>query len=79
MSILNNPLAEITIQDIVNANSARATYNAFNTIFNMENMSNFYAINSISSLACHHSEEHKDSNIEDDTSQPLDDLALGCK
>ncbi len=30
---------------------------------------------SSSRLAYHHSEKCKDSNIEDDTNQPLDDLA----
>ncbi len=41
ISIPNNPLAEIAMQDIINANSARATQTPFNTLFDMENMVNF--------------------------------------
>ncbi len=79
MSIFNDPLAEIAIQDIVNADSVKATQISFNTLFDTESMVNFYVIGSSSPLACHHSEEHKNSNIEDGISQPQDDLAPGQK
>lgn len=42
-------------------------------------MANFYAISSSSSLAYHHFEEYKNSNIEDDTGQLPVDIALGGK
>ncbi len=77
MSIPNNPLAEIAMQDIVNADSARVTQSLFNTLFVMENMANFYVMNSSSPLACHYFKERKDSNIEDDTSQLSNDIAPG--
>ncbi len=79
MFIPDDPLAEIVIQDIVNADSARATQTFFNTLFNMESMANFYIMGSSSPLACHNSEEREDSNIEDDISPLLDDLAPGRK
>ncbi len=79
ISIPDDPLAEIAMQDIVNADSARATQTLFNTLFDTESMANSYAIGSSSPLVCHHSEERKDSNIEDDISQPSDDLAPGQK
>ncbi len=79
ISIPNDPLVEIAMQDIVNADSARATQNPFNTLFNTESMANFYTMSSSSPLACHHSEEREDSNIEDNTSQPPDVLAPGQK
>ncbi len=62
------------MQDIVNADNVKANQTAFNTLFNTENMANFYAMRSSSPLACHHSEKCEDSNIEDETSQPLDNL-----
>ncbi len=42
-------------------------------------MANFYAMGSSSPLTRYHSEEHEDLTIEDDTSQPPDDLAPGRK
>ncbi len=79
MSIPNDPFAEIAMQDIVNSNSARATKTPFSTLFYTQSMVNFYAMGSSCPLTCYHSEEREDSTIEDDTSQPLDDLALGRK
>ncbi len=75
MSIPNHPLAEIAMQDIINADSARATQTPFNTLVDTESMANFYVVGSCFLLACHYSEECEDSNIEDNTSQPPDDLA----
>ncbi len=68
MSIPDNLLAEIVIQDIVNTDSTRATQTPFNTSFKIETIANFYTMDSNSLLTCHHSEEHEDSNIENDTS-----------
>ncbi len=79
MSIPNDLLAKIERQDIVNADSARATQTPFNTLFDTESMANFYAIGSNSLLARHYFAERKDSNIEDDTNQPPDNLAPGQK
>ncbi len=79
MSIPNDPLAEIAIQNIVNADSARTTQTPFNTSFDTESITNLYAMGSSSPLACDHSEERENSTIEDDTSQPPDDLASGQK
>ena len=56
MSIPNNLLAKITIQDIINADSARATQTLFNTLFDTESIINFYVMGSSSSLACYYSE-----------------------
>ncbi len=76
MSIPDDPLAEIAMQDIaVNANSTRATQTPFSISFDTESMTNFYAMGSSSPLTCYYPEEHEDSTIEDDTSQPPDDLA----
>ncbi len=79
MSIPNNPLAEIAMQDIVNADSARAIQTPFNTSFDIESIANFYVMGSSSSLAFYYSEECKDLTIEDDTSQPPNDLTPGRK
>ena len=79
MSISNDPLAEIAMQNIVNANSAKATQTPFNTSFDTESMTNFYAMGFSFPLAYYYSEEHEDSTIEDDTSQPPHNLALGRK
>ena len=75
ISIPDDPLAEIVMQDIVNADSIRASQILFNTLYDIENMANFYAMGFSSSLACYHSEKREDLTIEDDTSQPPDDLA----
>ncbi len=77
MSIPDDPLTEITMQDIINADNARATQTPFNSLFDMKSMANFYAMSSSSPLTCHHSEKREDLNIEDDISQPPDDLAPG--
>lgn len=74
MSIPDNPWAEIAIEDIVNADSTKATQTLFNTLFDTESIANFYAIGSSSLLAYYYSEEYKDLTIKDNTSQPPDDL-----
>ncbi len=51
ISIPDDPLAEIAMQDIVNADSARATQTSSNTLFDTESMANFYAMGSSSPLA----------------------------
>ena len=79
MFILNDSLAEIAMQDIGNADSVRATQTPFITLFDTKTMANFYAIICSFSLACYYFEKHKDSNIEDDTSQSPNNLALGQK
>ena len=65
--------------DIVNADSAKVTQTSFNTLFEIENMANFYAIGFSSLLTCYHFEEYKDLTIENNTSQPPNDLALRQK
>ncbi len=78
ISIPNDLLAEIAMQDIVNADSAtRATQTPFNTSFDIESMVNFYVMGSSFPLACYHSEKCEDLTIENDTSQPPDDLHPG--
>lgn len=79
MSILDDPLAELAMQDVISANSARAAEPSFNTSFDTESIANFYAMGSSSPLTCHYSEERENSSIEDNTSQPADDLAPGQK
>lgn len=56
------------MQDIVNANSARAIQTPFNTLFLIESMANFYTIGSGIFLACYHTKKRKNLIIEDDTS-----------
>lgn len=77
MSIYNDPLAELAMQDIISANSARATEPFFNTLFDTESMANFYAMGSCSLLTCHHFKERENFSIKDNTSQLADDLASG--
>lgn len=74
MSIPNNLLAEVAMQDIINANSTRIAQTSFNNLFNIESMTNFYIMGSSSLLACHYSEKYKNMTIEDKKSQPSDDL-----
>lgn len=68
MSISDDLLVEIAIQDIGNANSARTTQTLFNILFDMESMGNFYVIDSSSLSTCYHSKEYKDWNIENNIS-----------
>lgn len=77
MFIPNNPLAELAMQDIISANSVKAPKPFFNTSFDIESMANFYTMSSSFSLACHYSKEHENSSIEDNISQPPDDLPSG--
>lgn len=79
MFIRNDPLVELTMQDIISANSARATEPFFNTSFDTESIANFYAMGSSFHLTRHHSEKRENSIIKDNTSQPADDLAPGQK
>ena len=67
------------MQDIVNADSARAAQTFFNTSFNTDSMANFYTIDSSFLLACHHFEKNENLIIEDSNSQPLNDLAQALK
>lgn len=59
MSIPNNLLAEIAMQDIIYINSIEATQISFNILFNMESIANFYIISSSSTLACHYFKKYK--------------------
>lgn len=52
MSIPDNPLAKLIIQDIFSANSAKATKSCFNTLFDIKNIANFYAIGFSFLLTC---------------------------
>lgn len=79
MFICNDLLAELAIQDIISINSARAIEPFFNTFFNIKSMANFYIMGSSSFLTCHHSKERKNSSIEDNISQPANDLAARPK
>lgn len=75
--ISNYLLAEIGLQDIVNINNAKTTQTPINIVFNTESMRKFYAIDSSSLFACYFFEEYKDLTIENDTSQPSNNLAPG--
>lgn len=77
MSIFNDPLTGLVIQDIISINSTKATEPFFNILFDIESMPNFYAIDSSFLLNYYHSKERKNSSIEDNTSQLPDDLMLG--
>lgn len=79
MFIPNNPFAEAVIQDIINANSTRIAQTFFHTLFNTGSMTNFYAMSSSFPLAHHHFEKCKNSTIEDNTNQPLDNLVSAQK
>lgn len=68
MSIHNNLLAKLAIQDITSANSARAAKLFLNTLFDTKSIINFYAISSSFPFTCYHSKECKNSNIKDNTS-----------
>lgn len=74
MSIPNNPLVELVIQDIISANSTKADKPFFNTSFDRESIANFYTIDFSSPLACHYFKEWKNSSIKDNTGLPLDNL-----
>lgn len=77
--ISNNPLVKTKIQDIVNANSAKAIQMSFNTLFDIKNIANFYIIGSSSFLACDHSKKCKNLIIKDSINQLSDDLVLAQK
>lgn len=64
ISIPNDPSAELTIQDIIRANSARAAELSFNTLFDIEIIANFYTMGSNSFLTYYYSEKCKNSSIE---------------
>lgn len=67
------------MQDINSSNSAHAAQLSFNTLLGIKDIANFYAMGSRPDLACYSSEECKNSNIADNTSQPLDFLVPGQK
>lgn len=79
MSISNDCLTELVMQDIISTNSAKTTQPSFNTLFNIETIADFYLISSSSFLACHHCKKRKNFGIKDNTSQLQDALALGQK
>lgn len=56
------------MQDIVNINSSRAVQTSFNTLFNIENITNFYVIGSSFFLIYYFFNKYKNSNIKDKTS-----------
>lgn len=68
MSIFNDLLVEFVIQDIISANSTRIIKPFFNTLINIQSMTNFYAIDSSFLLTCHYSKEHKNSSIKNNIS-----------
>lgn len=68
MFIPNDSLIEIAMQDIVNANSARAIQTFLDISFDLKSIANFYLIGSSSLLACYNFEKYKNSNIKDDIS-----------
>lgn len=76
MFISYSSLVEIKIQDIANANSAKAIQISFNTLFNIKNIANFYIISFSSFLACHYFKKCKNSIIRKSISQLSDDLML---
>lgn len=68
MSIHDDLLAELIIQDIICVNSAKAFKPFFSILFDTKNMANFYTIGSSSSLTHYHSKEYQNSSIENNTS-----------
>lgn len=68
MSILHDPLVELIMQDIINANSVRAAKPFFNISFDIKSMANFYAMGFSSFLTYYHFKERKNSSIEANTS-----------
>lgn len=69
MFILDDPLAELIMQDIISTNSVRVAESFFNTSFNMESIANFYIISSsFFFLTCHYFEKRKNFCIKDNTS-----------
>lgn len=77
MYIYDDSWAELTMQDIINTNSARAAEISLNTTFDIKSITNFYSMGSSSSLTCHYFKEHKNFSIENNTSQSVDDLTEG--
>lgn len=67
MSILNDLLVKVVMQDIINANSIRAMQNSFNTLFNIKSIANFYAMGFNLPLVCYYFERFKNSTIKDST------------
>lgn len=63
------------MQDIAKADSVKAIQTFLNTLFDLENMANFYTIGFSFFLTYYHFKKRKDLTIKNNTSQPLDDLA----
>lgn len=57
-------------------NNAKAIQTSFNTLFNIENIANFYIIGFSFFLTCYYFEMYKNLTIKNCISQPLDHLAL---
>lgn len=68
MSISNDPLTKLIIQDIINTNNARATGFFFNTEINIKSLANFYVMSFSYFLTYYYFEECKNFNIKDNIS-----------
>lgn len=79
MFILNDHLAEVVIQDIVNTGSAKTAQTSFITSFDIKNMANFYVMGSSSLLTYYYPKVNKNSIIESSNSQPPDNLVPAQK
>lgn len=74
MSIPNNLLVKLAMQDITSTNSVKTAEPIFNTLFDTKNITNFYAIGLSSLLAHQHFKKHKNASIKGNMSQLSDDL-----
>lgn len=79
MSISNNLLAKLAMQDIISVNNTRAIEPFFNILFDTKSITNFYAIDSSFILTYYYSKERENSIIKDNISQQIDDLVLRQK
>lgn len=79
MSIFNDLLVEIVMEDLVNVNSTGVIQTPFNISFDIKSMANFYAIYSSFLLACYYFQEYKNLTIKNNTNQLSNNLALGQK
>lgn len=59
MSISNDLFVRLEIQDIINANNNGVVKLSFNTLFDIENMANFYIMGFSFSLTHHHFKKSK--------------------
>lgn len=68
MSIFNDLLVEIVIEDLVNVDSTGVIQTPFNISFDIKSMANFYAICSSFLLkACYYFQKCKNLTIKNDT------------